>query len=299
MRFLQAIADVPPYLSKIRSGNYDAVVVNSSVAPVPLLSAYLARVPVLLIVRESLETNPMLKSAIPKSLIRRLLSKWATEVVCISDYVAGQFGFPSKVIYPQVGQEFIDFHPTSREPEPGQRRAVMFGTISPEKGQLDAVRAISDARNNGTDIHLEIYGQGTSRDNSNLLSAINEFDVADLVTVRGPTTDVLSAYNSCDVALVCSRNEGFGKVTAEAILTGRPVVAYGFGGTSEILAYGGGVCTKPSPHALGEALCEVFADDNLMSRLKDQAAASALREKLALSARQVIGTVEALAKTEG
>lgn len=299
IRFLQAIADLPRYLSHIRSENYDAVVVNSSVAPVPLLSAYLRRVPVLLVIRESLVTNPMLKSVIPKSFIRRLLFKWATEIVCISDYVAKQFGFPSKITYPQVGQEFFNLRVISSESGSGQRRAIMCGTISPEKGQLDAVRAISVARANGTDVHLDIYGQGTARDTSDLLSAISKLDVSDLVSVKGPTTDVLAAYDSSDVAIVCSRNEGFGKVTAEAILTGHPVVAYGLGGTSEILARGGGICTEPSPHALGKALCKVFADDRLMSRLKREAAASTLREELSSSARQVIDTVEALRKSEG
>lgn len=294
IRLLQSLADVPGYLRHLHPEKYDVVVVNSSVSPVPLVSAFLSRLPVLLIVRESLTSNPMLRSALPKRLIKWLLSKWSTEVICISDYVAGQYSYPSRVVYPQVAEEF--FGKVRQDAEIGSHppQAIMCGTISPEKGQLDAVKAIRHARNLGTDVHLDIYGHGRQRDVTELQSAIDKLSLGDLVRVMGPTSTVMEAYMRADVALVCSRNEGFGKVTAEAILLGRPVVAYDLGGTSEILAHGGGVAIEPSPDAMGTALHQIFSEPQMLARLEAEASASSIRGKLASSARQVVDRVEAL-----
>jgi len=295
VRLMQAISDVPRYLAHLRSGNYAAVVVNSSVSPVPLIAARLAKVPVLQIVRESLLTNPMLKSALPKSIVKRLIHTYSSSVICISQYVAAQYSYPCQIVYPQVDRRF--FGTNSKRP-PIQDlppfRAVICGTLSPEKGQADAVRAISIARSLGTDVELDIYGDGRAQDIHQLESLIDHLKVRDFVKLRGSTSDMLSVYQGADVAVVCSRNEGFGKVTAEAVLTGRPVIAYGLGGTSEILEYGGGILTAPSPNDMGAALHRVFAQPGLLARLQDEAHASPIRTRLSRSAQLVIDSVEEL-----
>ncbi|GAA1789460.1 hypothetical protein GCM10009712_41050 [Pseudarthrobacter sulfonivorans] len=170
----------------------------------------------------------------------------------------------------------------------------MCGTISPEKGQIDAVRAINFARSLGTRIRLDVYGDGNPKDVRDLESVIQELGLTDLIKLKGSTADMRAAYDSTDVAVVCSRNEGFGKVTAEAILTGRPVVAYGAGGTSEILEYGGGLSTPSSPNDLGAALHAVFTQPSLLERLRNEAHGSSLRGMLASSAQRVITCAEEL-----
>lgn len=293
-RLVQAVSDIPRYLSHIRASEYDAVVVNSSVSPVPLVSAYLAGVPVLQVVRESLLTNPMLRSALPKSVIRHSLSKWSKSVVCISKYVATQFSYPSRVIYPQVAPEFLATSVKYERPSEAPPRAIICGTISPEKGQLDAVQAIDVVRSLGTEVRLDIYGHGQPKDVEELRALIEQLDLSNLVSIKGSTPNMLAAYQSADVAIVCSRNEGFGKVTAEAILMARPVVAYGLGGTSEILEYGGGLATAPSPTDLGTALYKVFTDRFLLQTLRQEAREGRIRIKLSESAERVLDCVEEL-----
>jgi glycosyltransferase involved in cell wall biosynthesis len=299
VRLAQALCDIPDYVRLLRANNYDAVVVNSSTAPVPLIAAHLSGVPSLLMVRESLMTNPMLKSAFPKRIIRRLLSYWATDVVTISKYVAAQFKFASMIIYPQVSQNFLDFKPELAHTRFDQGlKAVMFGTVSPEKGQLDAVRAVRIARDRGTPVSLELYGHGNDRDLDALRSTIAKLGLQDSVALRNSTSDVLGAYQSADVSIVCSKNEAFGKVTAESILAGRPVVAFRGGGTSEILAHGGGICTDPSPTALSEALTSIYNHENLIHKLEKEAILSPIRGKLASSAGEVLNRVELFVRTQ-
>lgn len=294
VRLVQAASDIPRFASHVRSSRYDVAVVNSSVSPVPLVAARIAKVPVLQVVRESLVSNPMLKSALPKSIIRRLLSKWSTSVICISQYVAAQFSYPNRIIYPQVGREFLATPALQDRPRQVKPRAIICGTISPEKGQIDAVRAIHVARSLGTELRLDIYGQGKPGDVEELKRIVDELDLNDIVAIKGTTSEIKSAYESADIAIVCSRNEGFGKVTAEAILMGRPVVAYGLGGTAEILAYGGGLTTAASPNDLGAALHRVFTEASLLQKLGAEARESVIRNELAESAQRVLECVEEL-----
>lgn len=295
VRALQAMRDIPGYVAHIRAGKYDAVVVNSSVSPVPLIAARIVGVPVLLIVRESLISNPMLRSALPKNIIRRLIFSLSSSVVCISNYVAAQYGFPSQVIYPQVGDRFLEIRRHQTRASTTVWRAIICGTISPEKGQLDAIRAIKVARDRGAKVSLDIYGHGEAADIQKLESLIQKLDLGDWVRFRGAELDMLSVYQSADLALVCSRNEGFGKVTAEAILLGRPVVGYGLGGTAEILEYGGGICTSPSPRELGLALYDVITQPELYDKLCKEARHSKVRGKLNSSSQRAIDCVQAIA----
>jgi glycosyltransferase involved in cell wall biosynthesis len=59
--------------------------------------------------------------------------------------------------------------------------------------------------------------------------------VADRVEFWGFVPDPERAFLEADVALMCSRNEAMGRVTAEAMATCRPVIGYDRGGTSEMI----------------------------------------------------------------
>jgi glycosyltransferase involved in cell wall biosynthesis len=62
--------------------------------------------------------------------------------------------------------------------------------------------------------------------------------VADLVEFWGYVPDPERAFLAADVALMCSRSEAMGRVTAEAMSCYRPVIGYAAGGTPELIADG-------------------------------------------------------------
>jgi glycosyltransferase involved in cell wall biosynthesis len=295
VRLAQAMIDVPNFVRLLKSETYDVVLVNSSVIPAPLLAAKLTGTPALLLVRESLMTNPMLRSAIPKRLIRNLLARWSSGVVCISKYVANQFGYGSHIIYPQV-----DPHILNAKGEPPEHNnllsAVMLGSVSPEKGQLDAVKAVKLVRNAGIPIHLHIYGHGRPEDMAALRSTIEELKIAEFVTISDPVPNPLDVYLRADLSIVCSKNEAFGKVTAESVLVGRPVVGYDCGGTSEILAAGGGILVSPSPEALSRGIQNLYNTKGLLARLHAEATRSDVRSELEGTATRVVRYAEQVAQ---
>lgn len=295
IRLLQALGDVPRYVSALKSGHFDIAVVNTCVAPAPLVAAWVTRTPSLLLVRESLMSNPMLRSVLPRPLIRRLLAELADEVITVSKYVARQFRYSSVIIYPQISRHFFETPVDScMSRPPGELHAVMLGTISREKGQLEAVEAIRVARDLGADVRLRIFGEGNFNAERAVELAIQRLGLHSFVTVERSTTNVLAAYRSADISIVCSRNEAFGKVTAESVLAGRPVVGYDCGGTSEILAYGGGITVKPTPEFLGEALFLLCQDGGSLRRLQDEARNSQIRGQVDATASAVLRCAERL-----
>ncbi len=295
IRLCQSFLDVFKFLPILKAGQFDVMIVNSAVIPAPLLAARISGLPCLLIVRESVLTNPLLRSALPRKTIRLLLAKMANKVVTVSKYVATQFVHESSVIYPQVSELFYDDSSVSvvKKRETGLR-IVMLGTISEEKGQLDAVRAVSLVGAHHEDIALDIYGHGSESDVKNLLRCIDILALNDVVTVHSPTSRVLEVYRQADLSIVCSRNEAFGKVTAESIMAGTPVIGYNLGGTSEILALGGGILIEPNSLSLADAINRLWSDNGALSRLEGDCGISKIKSLLAETADKVLGEAENL-----
>lgn len=295
VRALQALLGSFAFYGLIKSSRFDVVVVNSSVIPAPLIAARASGTKNLLIVRESIISNPTLRSAVPRRMIRRLLSGWATKVVSNSHYIARQFHFESKLVYPELAKSH--FEPNRKTPsnsDVSPLRAVMLGTLSPEKGQLDALHAIAQARSLGTVIFLDIYGRGSEKDQKNLETAIIRHGLSDLVRLHAPTRSPKGIFEQADFSIVCSRNEAFGMVTAESILAGTPVIGYNRGGTSEILAGGGGLLVEADSRSLAEALINVDRNRDLIPTMRHECDISGLRDLLIASPTSMLDIIEAL-----
>lgn len=293
VRLIQAIAGTLAYRRYLENERFDLVVINSAVIPAPLLAARLKRVRSLLIVRESLMTNPNLRCALPRRLVRWLLSRWATGTITNSEFISQQFYHMSRMVYPEISREH--FRPSRGRPHPQVSRplrAVMLGTLGIEKGQMDAVAAVAKVRDTGVRMYLDIYGRGSRHNIERLQQAILRLNLQDYVTLHPPTAHPKHAFEQADVSIVCSRNEAFGMVTAESVLCGTPVVGYDRGGTSEILGYGGGVLVGPDPACLAKALLELDSDRSSLSRLAAACERSAIRQLLVDAPDQVVGYME-------
>ncbi|WP_083866208.1 glycosyltransferase family 4 protein [Microbacterium yannicii] len=266
-RTTSALLDVLPWVVLLRRIEPDLVIVNSSVTPAPLFASLLLGRKVVAYVRESfLGSSRALESILPKKVILRALRK-ATCTVAVSDYVSETLGGADLVCWPDP--EAPSLKPSHEASSvPGRVRAVMLGSVFREKGQLDAVLAVLEARRNGADVTLDIYGSGSARSIERLRDAIEAGGGQEHIRYHGPTDDAWGVYSRADVSLVCSSEEAYGRVTAESILVGTPVVGYDLGGTREILRAGGGILTAPDPSSLAEALCDVSTDPSRLADLR-------------------------------
>jgi glycosyltransferase involved in cell wall biosynthesis len=252
-----------PVIARLRP---TTVYVMSTVIPAPMLATRLARVPLVVFLSESIRTNPGYRSVLPKSLIIKCVRSWASVTVARSNFAAEQYGGASLIEASDIGDPHDDS--ADRPDRSGHlRKLVMLGTLSTEKGQLDAVHAIGLARDEGVALTFDLYGDADPGELSELNALIESQGLAGLVRHRGVTTTPLAILRSADLSLVCSRNEAYGRVTVESLSVGTPVLGYRAGGTAEILAEGGGLAVDPSIAALADALMSLSADSSLFQRL--------------------------------
>lgn len=279
MKLVHAWVQVPRVAMIIRRVNPDVVYLMSTVLPGPLLARAFVRSPLVVFQSESIRDNPTLRSAIPKAVVARLVNRLADVTVGVSDYAAQQYGGADLIeapdVQPSPGSQLTATTgvPESRRATPARLRAVMLGSLSTEKGQYDAVRAVALARERGADVSLDLYGNVDRMAMAELLTLVSTLRLEREVRHHGTTAEPLEALRAGDLSLVCSRNEAYGRVTAESLLVGTPVIAYALGGTVEILQDGGGVGVSPSPQAMAEELVRVALVPGVLDDLQDAATA--------------------------
>ena len=80
--------------------------------------------------------------------------------------------------------------------------------------------------------------QGTKPTEEKLIALGRKLNVAERIHFSGFLADPYSAMRSCDIIIVCSRNEGFGRVAVEAMLMEKAVVYAAAGGLLESMIDG-------------------------------------------------------------
>lgn len=125
---------------------------------------------------------------------------------------------------------------------PGQQdvfRLILVGRLVPTKGQDQAVRAISQLVNKGLQIRLVLLGPTPDPEYFALLKKlVEDLGLASDVQFADFSRDPFPYVVSSDVALLCSRNEACGRVIAEAMKLGKPVIGAHTAGTAELIRDG-------------------------------------------------------------
>jgi glycosyltransferase involved in cell wall biosynthesis len=181
----------------------------------------------------------------------RLGFRSADAIVCVSHALSRALlgrrpPAHARVVYNGVATEAeFDARRQAAEAARGRRQPFTFalvGRFRPSKGQDVAIRAFARVAAGGPDVRLFLVGGagGTGDqayfDQCRDLAA--ELAVADRVEFWGYVPDPERAFLAADAALMCSRSEAMGRVTAEAMSCGRPVIGYAAGGTPELIADG-------------------------------------------------------------
>ncbi|WP_026839472.1 glycosyltransferase family 4 protein [Gillisia sp. JM1] len=113
--------------------------------------------------------------------------------------------------------------------------ALVFGIVGllhPKKGQEEAIKSFAMVNKNYPKTRLIIVGEG---DQNRLRKLVEELKLTDRVEFWGHVSDPFNAFLAMDVCLMCSRMEGMGRVTIEAMATAIPVIGYREGGTVELI----------------------------------------------------------------
>lgn len=116
-------------------------------------------------------------------------------------------------------------------------RILIAGRIVEKKGQYDAVRAIGHLVNSGIkNIHLTIVGNRQHQHYVNKITEyINRNNLNKYIEIIDHVSDLRTIRKNCDIGLICSKKEAFGRVTIETMLSSMLVIGSNTGGTAEII----------------------------------------------------------------
>jgi glycosyltransferase involved in cell wall biosynthesis len=142
--------------------------------------------------------------------------------------------------------------PLNTAKPPRNYRFLCIGAIKPSKGQHVAVEAMRLVdRSNMT---LSVVGP--------IANATYAQDLATTlpnnVVLSTGFSDAINQLSNHDVVLMCSANEGLGRVTLEALAAGKLVIGFGCDSTTELLSDGRGVIYSPNtPRELSDKILNI------------------------------------------
>jgi len=112
-------------------------------------------------------------------------------------------------------------------------------SIAEHKGAHDAIEAFAKSKLYEKGYRLKMVGKVKNEEYQEQLDDLSRsLNVLDFIDYYGLTMDVRPYFSNATAFLMCSRCEGLGRVTVEAMAYGCPVIGKNSGGTAEIVENG-------------------------------------------------------------
>ena len=214
----------------------DMVITNTIVLPVGALAATLLRVPHVWWIHEFGEEDHGLRFDLGIRSSTWFMGRTSVIVLVSSAAVASKYSNyidrgKLRLVHYSVHMNFDGAQEGQAELWPVQtakakHKVCIVGSISESKGQQDAIRAMEKLHRGGIDAALVLVGS-TGSYSDQLKDLSKELGIENQVQFTGHVANPLPIVSSCDVAIVCSRCEAFGRVTVEAMKLGNPSWAHG------------------------------------------------------------------------
>lgn len=232
------------YLAEIKIGQYirdneiNLVHINTVSNPAGAKYAIKCGIPLVWHIREMVEDDHNWKFY-NENATYELLNK-ASKVVAISNSVRNRFApfLKENLITVYNGIKINDSLMKRRNIlETPDIQIVCAGRVLPEKGQLEAVKAVALLVKKGFDnLVLNIYGTvGDKRYHDSIVEYVKDHGLEKNVILHGYTSNMNQIWSETDIALVCSVAEAFGRVTVEAMMYGALVIGSDSAGTVELM----------------------------------------------------------------
>jgi len=232
------------------------------------LAARLGRLPLIWHVRDLLAENE------GYHLLRRAVRLLRPHIIAISEAVAEQFaGLPAEVTVIPNGiplDKFCPGPPSSRlRSELGltadDRVLLIVSRLTPWKGHMTLLEAVARLADRWPRLKMVVVGEVAFWEadyEQQLKQRAAELGLTERVLWTGFRSDVPELLRLCDIFVLPSVGEPFGRVIIEAMATGRPVVATKSGGVPEVVVDGQtGLLVPPEDaQCLGGAIQTLLAD---------------------------------------
>jgi len=215
----------------IKDRQADLVYLNTSVSIWAAKPARRLKVPVISHIREDLR-------GINNWLIRKKIIKWSDRIILISKWMNTFIrSEKTEVVHNTVDlAEFNGLHPERIRKEFNLKGPLLLfvGTLEERKGVKYLIKAFPKIKTSFTNIKLLIVGKplpGQQGYQKGLKQIVKDPDLRFI----GSRSDVYDIMAACDLMIVPSLSEAFGRVIIEAMSCKKPVIATNVGGIPEII----------------------------------------------------------------
>lgn len=207
---------------------------NSSVSNVGVMAALIANIPHVWHVRELLEEDfdcEFLDKELKKELFT-CTDKVISISSCVNKAYKRKYNIDSLRIYDGLN---VEKHIGKDSNLKKKNCFLLAGVISPQKGQIDAIKAVNEIVRKGIDIQLYIVGSGNYQYRWILKRFIKECGLGSNVHILTFRENLRKLREWCLFSITSSKMEALGRVTIEAMLNRSIVLGADTGGTAEII----------------------------------------------------------------
>jgi len=304
-RFLRNVRSLPQVCRQLRTWGCDVLYTNSSVIPFGAMSAVCMNRPHIWHIREFSDLDFSLRPDWGQPVFRRVIARSAATVAVShavrSHVLRGRQARRCSVVYNGVAfrREFDRLHEVYGDPTKARHHGFTFsilGTVRPSKGQAEAIRALACACRTHPGVRLLVAGDGRRGYTEECKDLAARLGIAERVVFLGYVDDPYSVYMESDAIVVCSRNEGMGRVTVEAMSACRPVIGFDNAGTAELIVHGfNGLLYRDGDGRLADCMRKL-ADDPAGARQMGLNGWRAGREKYCIEmyAEKIYGVLSAV-----
>lgn len=231
-------------LENVRGFKPDWIHSNSSVIEIGWKLSEILSLPHSWHIREFGWEDYQLVFPLGKPRIFRAMRK-AHVVIAISNAIALAWNkggtLPLKVLYNGIGKRTVLQQRGANNKKSDHRSLFNFliiGLLQPSKRQHEALVAFAKIAHQYPKSRLIITGNGQKLYTLQLKLITRWLGIAHQVIFTGYQANPEPIYRQADVVLMCSRFEAMGRVTAEAMAFGIPVIGFDGGATAELIKHG-------------------------------------------------------------
>jgi len=281
----ELVACAPRIVRLLRSKQWDAVVVNTVIAPWWVVAARATGVPVVCHVHEA-ETDLSLSARrviLAPLLLADVVIANSRATAAFVDGTWTRLRDRTRIVYNGVSPPSVVARTRAPVPGPASLHVLLVGRLNPRKGGEAALEAVSRLRQEGADVTLTFAGSvfpGYEWFEMRLRQRREALGLEGAVNFAGFVSDTGPFYDRADVVAMPSTVESLGNVALEAAAWSRPVVASAVGGLMEAVVDGQTGILVPSGDidALTSALRRLAHDRDLREALGHNGAERVRRE---------------------
>lgn len=231
---------------QIRAWKCDVVYTNTLSTPYGAIAARLLNLPHIWHLHEFGREDHGVYYLFGEGFSNRVLGRMSKVCLVVSNALARKYGrsignSKLRTVYPSMHRAHNGFaggRTTGEVAGTKRFRIAIVGSVVEGKGQRDAIEAVSHLVHGGIDAELIIVGEGDPAYERELKGLIAQYGLESRVSFTGRVANASEYVEVADAVAVCSRSEGFGRVTIEAMFAGKPVVGADSGATPELVRDG-------------------------------------------------------------